>query len=197
MPWVEIDAFEEYVRSETGGLDSTTRVMLQAAYDAAEMQLKLDCGRTFDVAGATASARVFAPYRCSDVLYIDDATEITAVSNYGTTVASTGYQLEPLNGLGPAGDTRPYYLIRLLDGATWTSSGGRATATITGKWGWVATPAALIEAVKILGKDVAGNRDFRNGIAAVTEVAGVRARDNVFVQKVIAQYRSHKTVMVG
>ena len=64
-----------------------------------------------------------------------------------------GYQLEPLNGLDWAGETRPYEGIRYI-GNAWTFDRFRATVAVTADWGWAALPDQVVRTHYVLAKDV-------------------------------------------
>lgn len=143
--------FAAYIRNETGSEDAAMNAQAKAA---GEGFVKRYCQRSFELADTSATARVFIPAHCSPILRVHDFCDTASlvVSNYGTTVASTDYQLEPLNAVDWSGAAVPYEQIRLLY-STWTMYGGLATATITAKWGWTTIPAEVVEAVKLIGKD--------------------------------------------
>lgn len=151
--------------------------VIQAGIDAAEEAIAKRCGRAFVVASGS-TTRVFAPAYGSSVLDIDDATAVTVVAENGTTIASTGYQLEPLNGIDQSGATVPYSRIRLL-GSCWTPDyAGKASVSVTATFGWAALPKAYIEAVKILSADIIDAKDVRNGVIGFSDYASFRVRDN-------------------
>lgn len=185
--YVSVSTFKDYARVETQTADDTE---IEAALNAAEQQLDIACQRRFQVAAAPATARLYAP-QTSTVLRIHDATTITAVVNNGTTVSSGDYQLEPVNGLTWAGESVPYQQIRLLGTGQWDFGNwdGKATISVTATWGWAAIPAPIVEACKVLAKDILGNRDVRFGLVAVTEAAGISARTNPIVRSAVDQYR--------
>jgi hypothetical protein len=202
---VTVATLKTWARNEIATDDDA---LISAAIDAAEQWVDNTCQRRFVVA-TTATPRTYTPVDlprllapgirnlgtegyCAQVLRIHDCTSVTTVSNNGTIVAASGYQLEPLNALGWSGETYPYNAIRLLTGTSWDTGTylGQATATITATWGWTAIPAPVIESVKILAKDIIANRDLRFGIAAVSgEGFGISARANGTVTALLAPYR--------
>jgi hypothetical protein len=201
MSNVTLATFKTYLREEKPTVDDS---FLQAALDAADLTMNDECKRQFVIASGPATSRVYAPKSVSDLLRIHDCTTVTAVSNDGTAVASTDYQLEPLNGLSPAGEARPYDQIRYLTrtgtssssfndafyyGNVWYWDAGRATVTITATWGWASIPPLLVEGLKVMAKDIAGNRDVQNGVVGFTDAGAASARKNMFVMSVIKHYR--------
>jgi hypothetical protein len=183
--YVAVSELKDWARSEIPTADDA---WITAALTAAELTLDTACGRKFVVA-TTSTARVFTPAECSSVLRIHDCTSVTTVVEDGTTLSSTGWQLEPLNGLSWSGEARPYDQIRLLDGDWWYTDFQRATISVTAAWGWAAIPAPVVEACKILAKDVLSQRDVRFGLVAVTDAAGIAARMNPLVRQTIEDYR--------
>lgn len=184
--YVSVSTFKDYARVETATADDTE---IEAAINAAEQQLDIACQRRFVVASG-ATARLYAPQTLT-LLRIHDTTTVTAVVNNGVTVAAANYQLEPVNGLTWAGETVPYTQVRLLGTGEWDFGDfdGKASISVTGTWGWAAIPAPIVEACKVLAKDILGNRDVRFGLVAVTEAAGISARTNPIVRTAVEQYK--------
>lgn len=115
-------------------------------------------GRTWTVASGSASTRVYAPRAVGqDLIRIHDCVTVTSVTNDGVTVpawmTAGGYQLEPLNGLDWAGETRPYEGIRYI-GNAWTFDRFRATVAVTADWGWAALPDQVVRTHYVIAKDV-------------------------------------------
>ena len=159
--------FTEYIRNEIGSADAT---MIAQAQAAAESMVTQYCGRSFALTAAVATARVFGPSQMTAfrrVVRVNDFTDTASliVSNNGTIVTSSEYQLEPLNGISINDEAVAYEQIRLLTQFWWTDliNLDKATVTITAKWGWTAVPAAVTEAVKLIGKDWVQQRDTKFG----------------------------------
>jgi hypothetical protein len=115
-------------------------------------------GRQFATHTGAATARYFRPTSCSTV-WIDDAYEITAVAvdsgdtgTYSETwTASTHYDTDPANGVGPDGQTGwPVTTLRAVGGLTFPTGNRRRAVKVTAKWGWAATPADVKEATFLL-----------------------------------------------
>lgn len=185
--YLPVDDLKAQTRDETTADDPVKL----AAINAAETWIDNELQRRMEVvtdgpSGLT--ARVYVPGD-SDVLYIYDCTEVTAVVENGTTLTvDTDYQLEPLNGLSEAGEPRPYYRIK-RHGRCWYTDGHKATVSVTARYGWAAIPAEVVEACKIIAQDILANRDTRFGLAGITEVAGIRMRENPAVAKMVEHYR--------
>lgn len=165
--------------------------LIQAAMDAADGALNLACQRQFVLAGVTPVTRVFDAPGGSRLMISDWAT-ITAVSDYNTVLSvGTGYQLYPLNGQNSAGESVPYNAIdRLSSGFyyDWYTIGRPGTISVTGIPGWVAIPPGIIEASKLLAKDIYVNRDTRGN--AIDIGAGVVfLSENRSLLRAIAPYR--------
>lgn len=192
MAYLSLDEFTGYVGSEL----AADRTSLQAALLAAEQAINDHCGRNFNTTATSATARSYLP--CGDVVVTHDIGDTTGliISNFGSTVASGTYQLEP-NPVSWAGVTQPYYRIRLLNGAYWTQSGGQATVTVTAKWGWPAVPAQVVEATAILAKDLAHLRQNRFGVAGFGEYGVIRVRDNPHVVMLLSRLRHPMAVGIG
>lgn len=170
--------FTQYIRDEIGADNAQMTAQAQAA---AESFVRQYCGRQFTPSTGSATARVYGPRSLTEggrVVRVHDFGSTTGliVSNYGTVIASTAYQLEPLNALNNAGASVAYEQVRLF----WTrfiTLMDQATITITADWGWPVVPAAVTEAVKLIGKDYVQQRDTRFGFAE-TSVGAVSAARN-------------------
>lgn len=167
-------------RTWSGNTTEPNSAMVSAAISAAEQAINDHCARKFFVAGATATARVYVP-GVGTTVRIHDCVEVTAVADDTITVASTAYQLEPLNGITDAGLAVPYEQIRRLSGNGWTHDYGRATVSVTARWGWSALPAQYTEATKMLTTDLLNMKDIRGGVAGFGEFGAVRIRENPMV----------------
>lgn len=181
--YLPVATFQQWWQDET----SQNATLIEAAILAAERAIDNELGRPMIVA-TTASARSYAPDAASDLLWIDDCTTITSITEDGTAVSSDDWQAEPLNNLTSAGETVPYYKVRRLDG-DWYSNRRKATVTVTATWGWAAIPYEVVEACKTLAKDILLNRDARFGLAGITDAGGVGMRENPVVRSMLSHYR--------
>jgi hypothetical protein len=149
-----------YLRNEipTEDYDDLTGVATSA-----ESLVTKVSGRKWVVASGS-STRYYAPRALhQDLIRIHDCTTVTAVLNDGTAVpawasSTGGYQLEPINGIDWAGETRPYESIRYI-GSRWKFDNYRATVAVTATWGWAAIPDQVVRAGYVIAKDM---WEFRN-----------------------------------
>ena len=168
----------------------------QAALAAAKTILNNSCGRQFVIASGS-SARVFVP-ASYELVYIDDCTSVSSVTSDGQSVSASYYQLEPLNGRTVAGESVPYHKIRRITGLWSVGANHReATISVTATWGWAAIPSEIIEACKILTKDIIANRDVKFGIVDATEAGAIVARTNPVVRQAIDTYRRSDSLFVA
>ena len=167
--------------------DTENYSLTESALAAAKTILSNGCHRQFVIA-TTSSARVFVPTR-GDVAFIDDCTAVSSVSNDGVSVAGSYYQLEPLNGRTAAGDSVPYDRLRRLSGSWLLGTYGEATLSVTATWGWAAIPTQIIEACKIITRDILANREVKFGIIDATDAGAIVARTNPVVRQAIETYR--------
>jgi hypothetical protein len=175
--------FTEYIRSELGSLDER---MITQAQNAAEQVVQQYCQRTFEIASVTASARLYIP-KNSDLIRIHDCTSVTSITENGTTLASTSYQLEPLNGLSATGTVVPYTQARRVYSA-WLNYSDTASVSVTATWGWTAVPPAVIEAIKQVGKDMIQMRDTKFGYQ-LGEFGAILAGRNWAALNALAPFR--------
>jgi hypothetical protein len=187
-----LSTFKDYARNELGTADDTA---IQAALDAAHSSAYQYVGRSLEVAGAS-SARTFVPI-AYDLLRIDDCATITSVVNNGTTLTTADYQAEPVGNRNFSGAYQPIEQLRMINGGAWYIDSGKATVTVTAAWGWSAAPAAGVEAVKILAKDILMQRDTRNGVAGFGEFGSVRVRMNPYVAMLLDPLRRVASFGIG
>lgn len=179
--------FDAYIRTDAN-IGTTDAVHRASALAAAEQAVSEFCQRSFAVVAedAVATTRYYVPDG-TEVLRIHDARAVTAITNNGATIASSGYQLEPV-GVSWAGRTRPYEQVRLL--ASWwqVNYPGEATVAVTGRFGWVAVPPEVVEATKILGKDILQQRSTVGNLVSTGDFGG-RVAMNTYVQRLLAPLR--------
>lgn len=177
--------------------DSWDDGTLAATLSAAESAVEAHCGQMFSSVTAT---RLFVP---DDALVLYLAQSPVAVSaglsismdadnngTYETSVLSTSWLLEPLNGLGPTGETGwPYTRIRLVDGTSWVASEwGRPTVQITGQWGWAAVPEAVRQATLIGAAWLWSQKASPTGVQ-MTEFGPMTIRSMPQAERLLAPYR--------
>lgn len=185
MSNLTVAAWRQWSGNKTEPVDA----MVAAAISAAEQAIDEHCQRKIFVADdADTSARLYVP-RADSILRIHDCVAVTAVTDDSAAVASTAYQLEPLNNLDAAGLSVPYEQIRRLSGSGWTCDYGRATVSVTARWGWPALPAQYLEAVKMLTSDLLNMKEIRGGVAGFGEFGAVRIRENPMVTYLLSSLR--------
>lgn len=196
MAYVTLTTFKAYIQNERTGTANDDR--LQAALDAAHQGIDNWCARKFAVASGS-SARVYRPAPGSRMLWVHDCTTITSVVEDGTTLASgTDFQPEPLNGITAAGESVPYDCLRRLGYQAWWYEDDEPTVTVTASWGWAAIPSPVVEACKLLAKDIATAREVQFGdVAGFGEFGAVRIRSNPQVAALIAPYRRAEAVGIA
>lgn len=192
MAIVTLPDFKSYARNELGTADDVT---ILAALDAAHEMAYDYLGRSLELAGS-ASVRQFVPQSLT-VLRIDDCTTVTSVVNNTTTLAASDYQTEPVGNRAASGAYRPITMLRLINGGSWYMDAGEATVAVTATWGWSAAPAAGIEAVKVLAKDILHQRDNRSGVAGFGEFGAVRVRQNPYVTMLLDPLRRVESIGIA
>lgn len=181
---VTLAEFESYIGTEV----TANRPWMQSVLDAGVAAAGTHCQRQFAFATGSTSARVYVPE--GDLVHVHDCVSVSSISENGSVVASSEYQLEPLNGITSAGVSVPYRRVRRL-GGWWYAYGRQATVSVTADWGWPGTsfPDEIKQAVLMLARDVRSGRDASYGIAAMTEYAAIRARENVQVRGLLRDFR--------
>jgi len=179
--------FDAYVSTDSSAASASANHRASALL-AAETAAREYCQRDFTVvaAAATATTRLYVP-NGSKVLRIHDARAVTAITVDGVAVSSTDYQLEPV-GYSWSGRYRPYEQIVRLTGTWAGDTPGEASVAVTGRFGWSAVPAEVVEAVKILGKDILQQRQTVGNLAAAGDFGG-RVSMNTYVRTLLGPLR--------
>lgn len=193
MAIISLASFKEYVRDEANGVNDA---VLSGYIDAASSALSGVCAREWVVAGGAATARSFNPRDAGRLLDIDDCTTITSVVENGVTlVAGTDYEALPIGNRSLSGETVPYCQLAKA-WWNWYTSTGLASVTVTATWGWVAIPYQIIEACKVLGKELCNNQDVRLGIVAISDAAISGIRQNKVVRDAVDLYRHPRSISI-
>ena len=186
MPrYVTVAELKDYLRNEKATEDDA---FYEDAIETAEMAIDNDCNRKF-VLATSSTARVVAPHRRSPVLRVYDCTAVASITENGSTVSASDYQLEPLNGLSGAGETVPYEQVRRKLSLPWYWNHDEATITVTATWGWAAIPSMIVEACKIGAKAVIDGRDVRLGLVGLADGGAMSPRDSRIVKQAVSTYR--------
>lgn len=159
---------ELLARSAT--LASQDPIELDNALEAASRSIDGYCSRRFWLDPvATPTIRVFQP---RDLYLLDlgqfeigASTPVTiktddGTGTFATTVASTAYQLEPVNAPYDAKAAGPYTHVRAVSTSwplTYSTSGRQDRVQITARFGWPAVPAVVREACLIMAADTFEN----------------------------------------
>lgn len=193
VSWLTVEDQKAYCRNE---IPTDDHPFIDEAIDAAVSALGSGCNRSFALASDTPSARVFRPNYGRRVLFIDDCVAVASVTENGSVLAGADYAVEPLNGLDASGSTVPYVSLRRF-GTSWYVDENKATVSVSARWGWAAIPPLIVTAAKVLAKDVLLNRDVSLGLVAVTEAAGIAARENLTVRMAIDKFHLAKSIGGG
>lgn len=153
---------------------TTNDARIAAHVTAASLEVDTFCHRQFGQHTGAADVRYFRPLN-GEVCYIDDAYEISAIAvdtsndgTYATTlVANTDYITEPLNGIGPNGQSGwPAYKLAGFSCSKFPTYGPRPSVKVTAKWGWAVTPADVIEATYLLAHRLFFEVSVPSGVVA-------------------------------
>jgi hypothetical protein len=182
------------LRDHVGVADVLDDVRLQVALSAAETWVDEWCGRKFDASshghgGGSVSTRTYVvsdPY----VVQIGDMSNTTGliVVDNGTTLGSSGFQLEPVDAPEHG---RPWTQIRRM-GNTWAipTDFGRASVSVTAHWGWPVVPDPVVRATLAAAGWLFAGSSAPLGIAGANEFGPMRlAQLPPLVGALLATYR--------
>lgn len=182
------------LKASMGVTGSSDDAAIELALLSAVNAVGLACRRDFAIPSGGATTRKYVPD--GDVVRIDDLADSTGlvVLDYGTAVTlSTQVQYQPLNGIGPNGVSGwPITQLRLLD-TDWYSYRQTATVSVTSaKWGWTATPDAVVDATYLLAKDVfnSGKIQLGSGVDQFgNDIGAAIINSNAVVRDLLEVYR--------
>lgn len=189
--YVQVDDLKD--RLEINDEDDENR--LDGAVWAASRGIDDFCQRQFNDA-ESASTRVFRA--ASGCLAIVDDFHTTAGlvvkidadddGEYETTLSSSEYECQPLNGVVGGVPGWPYWKLRAV-GARAFPGYRRAGLQVTARWGWAAVPKPVTEACRVAAEELFKLRDTPFGIGGYGDFGIVRARDNPFVARMCKPYQ--------
>jgi hypothetical protein len=185
------------LKTRLGILDTNDDAALTNALGAASRDIEGWCGRQFNDYG-TESARIYYPDDLVTVS-VDDfqssagfalAVDFSNSGTYGTTITSSNYQLEPLNGVVDGTAGWPFYRIHMIQtwAPIWYATIGypRASIQVTGRWGWAAVPNGITEACLMLAEETFKLKDAPYGVQG--GLGPTRIQDNPKVENLLERY---------
>lgn len=189
--YLDLDTFRASV--DRSDADTSRDDYLYACLSAASRGIDDYCGRVF-YRDSSASARTYrtrgrvdASDSDGELLLVDDiATEDGLIVESGdtsfTTIAATGYDLEPSTALVRR---RPATGLRRVAGC-WSRT---RLVRVTAVWGWPAIPAQVVQATQIQAKRLYKRRESPEGVLGNSEWGVVRlSRVDPDVQALLAPF---------
>jgi hypothetical protein len=180
--------------------DSGDNDLLDDAVNAASRQIDAFCGRIFYAQGSATARKFFTndPYR----LRVDDISSETGLvvkldddddGTFEVTVASTEFQLLPINGVVGGILISPFYIVELFSGGSqeWPMdySSNRPRAEVTAKWGFPSVPEQIRQATLMLSSELFAMRNAPLGVAGVGDFGVVNIQQNREITRMIAPFR--------
>ena len=177
-PYCSLAEVKASLRIPTG--DTVDDALLTTAINAASRQIDGICERRFYSETAT---RVFVP-DSSILVDTDDIVSITTLktnsgNGFTTTIPSTEYQLEPLNGIA-GGISQPFTRIRAIGAFLFPVYQQRsvnldeASVQVVGVFGWSAIPDAIRQAAILVAIRTFKRLDSPFGVAGFGDIGVVR-----------------------
>jgi hypothetical protein len=177
--------------------DTLDNDLLEVAIESASREIDGYCERVFY---STSATRIYAPQNIY-LVETDDIVSVTSVKTstdgltFDTTLASTDYQLEPLNGIA-GGLSTPYTQIRAVGNYLWPAYSPQtilhleASVQVVGVFGWSAVPTAIKQATIILAMRLFKRLDSPLGIAGFGDMGQMRVgRFDPDVDALLAPFR--------
>lgn len=176
-------------------LDNVDDAMLEDRIEEASRVIDDYCDRRF-YQDATATARIYTAQSGSYVLTDDIATDAGLIvkvdgqgdGTYETTLTSTQYQLEPINGLAKGNSiTR----IVATQTGTFPTRTSPAPVQVTAVWGWPSIPRPVRSACILLAGRLTKRGDSLLGVAGFGDLGAITVRNiDPDVQRMLAPYRT-------
>lgn len=170
--------------------------LLERAVNAASRAIDRYCGRRF-WQDATPQIKVYRPAGpCS--VWTDDISTLTGLiiktdtnldGTFATTLATTDYQLEPLNANTEA-TAFAWWIVQAIGSLYFPWYGSRATIQVTARFGWSAVPDQVVEACVLKAAALLKRKDSPEGVAGFNEFGAVRiTRADPDVMALLSPYR--------
>jgi len=181
----------EEIAVQLGQTDTSRNGLVVGAIEAACRRIDGHCGRTFSKT-TTATARVFYPTSAT-VVEIDDCCSITSVKTdtaddggFATTLATSEYITEPLNGVRH-GHAWPTTKLRTIAPTTFPLV-VRPAVQVTGVWGWDQVPEPVILAALQLSVMLYRSPDAPFGTAGIADLGLTRVRMPKIVEEILSDF---------
>lgn len=190
---VTLATFKDYLRNESNGLDDVTlqsflTAAIQGFANATDRRLTIVDGSTVATDWRVPDDHIF-----DYTLRIPDCTSVTSVTENSAALAATAYQLEPVNAMALNGEVRPYEQIRKLGSLWYRDWTGASKITVNAKWGCTAFSPGMVEAIKVLGKELCNNQDVRFGVIGIQDAVVTGIRTNKIVRDAVYTYGRPET----
>jgi hypothetical protein len=162
--------------------------------------VRTHCGRSFHVEEEQdASARYFkplAPYLvqlddCYDAATVTVATDDADDGNYAQSWDAADFQLNPVAGIGPTGETGwPYTKLVAIKHRVFPFH-ARTSVKVTAKWGWEALPGDVFQAALMVAAEM---HKAKSGGFEVFTADGqfTPTRRNFVVRDLLNPYRTRR-----
>ena len=155
--------------------DTADDAKLEATIEAASRAIDGYCRRRFYAANDT---RYYTAH-CATEIAVDDLLSVTTLKTdasgdrtYGTTWATTDYDLEPYNAVA---DGRPYTHIRVTPNGNYTFPGYARGVQIVGSFGYASsTPDLVHEACLLQAARLHRRKDAPFGVAGLGDLGEIR-----------------------
>jgi hypothetical protein len=175
-------------------------VLLEWARNTAVQAAQQHCRRTFELAGTTATARVFAP-SSPGLCPIDDVHDLTDFvvrtdsndsGTFSTTFSANDYELSPLNAT-------PYTRLRAVGTLSFPMATLReGVVQVTARWGWPAVPPMVKQACLELAKDAYRAHSATSGVLVDAGTGAMfSARTNRMASAWLAPFVRHDQAGMG
>lgn len=159
--------------------DDVDDALLTDTIEAASRFVDTFCARNFIPADAV-TERDYIPTGRFEPLRIEDAASIVSVrlddgldGTFSETLASTDFQLQPLNGRR-SGIAFPFNIIVPFEDGYWPVQRNRATVRVEAAYGWPETPASVRRATVLQASRLFTRYDSPLGVAGFGEMGIMR-----------------------
>lgn len=169
------------LREHFGDSGSTlTTALLERALNATSRAIDKHCGRRFWI-DTNVATRVYRP-EDADLAWVDDIATTTGLivktdsagdGTYGTTWASTDYELQPLNA-DANGQAYAWTRIGAVDRYAFPIAGKVAPLQVTAKFGWSAIPDEVEQACILRAASIFKRKESIDGVAAFGDFGPIR-----------------------
>lgn len=190
-PYVTLTEFKNY--TSVPGANNKLDDVMESAIQASSESIELHCDRQFNRA-EDVSSRVYT-LKTNMSLRVDDfwttdglvvEVDTRGDGTFPTMLASTDFQLHPINGIVAGQPGWPFDRIKFRN--RYWSSHCMVDVRVTAKWGWATVPDNVKQATYLMANEAFAAKGAPLGVAGSNAFGDIRVREGTLWERKIRKY---------